>query len=220
MTQETIINIDSLEQELADLQAQLQTSLPLLARLNEIPLQFADLGAKGAAMDEAAKTAQAAADAFTATRQAQEERFETLAEAQAAQHRALANDWEVFSKEQAEQHQLRSEEWQVFRTEDVERHHMLTAEWQAFRTAAETEQNTVMRLAMTTRQELLDRTTAQEALVKSLDERLATMNQALANVAADLHTTRRRQNATAILLSVLVLLSVGLSAAAGWYVFF
>jgi DNA repair exonuclease SbcCD ATPase subunit len=220
MTKDTLTDIDHVEQELAELQAELAKSLPLLAKLNEIPRQFAGLAAECAVMEQAITAAEQANDAFTATRQAQEARFAALAAEQADHRQQLAAAWAAFRTDAIGRQELQAKAWDDFCVEDTAHRKQRAEEWQAFRTAIEAEQNTVMRLAMTTRQELTDRVAAQEALVKSLNERLAALNEALANMGDDLQATRRRQKTTALLLSGLVLLSAGLSAAVAWTVFF
>ena len=85
MTQDTLTSIDNLEQELADLQEQLQASLPLLSTLNDIPKQFTDLAERCRAMSAAAAAAQVQADLLAATRKAQEQQFaEIVAESSVA----------------------------------------------------------------------------------------------------------------------------------------
>ena len=77
-----------------------------------------------------------------------------------------------------------------------------------------------MSIAVTTREELTERAAQQDKLVASLDERMEKMNQALANIAADLQDTRHRQRIVTVLLTAIVLLTLGLSAAAAWFAFF
>lgn len=184
MTQETLTSIDNLEQELADLQEQLQASLPLLSTLNDIPKQFTDLAERCMAMSATAEAAQIQADLLAATRKAQEQQFAEIVAESSVREKALGDRWETF------------------------------------RTAIEGEQRQIMTIAVTTREELTERAGQQDKLVASLDERMEKMNQALANIAADLQDTRHRQSIVTVLLTAIVLLTLALSAAAAWFAFF
>jgi chromosome segregation ATPase len=198
MPTNTLTSIDNLEQEVAELQAQLRDSIPVLAQLKDIPGQLATLAAESTALNAAAAavTSDAAAQAaqLAAGRAALEERF-----AQWLQEAAG-----------------REAQWQA--TADA-RAAQLAEQWESFRSAAETEQNQVMRIAMTTRQELTDRAAVQEKLVASLDERLEKMNGALANMVSDLQVARRDQKRLGALLTVVALAALALSAAAAWAAF-
>ena len=185
MTQDTLTSIDNLEQELAELQEQLQASLPLLSTLNDIPKQFTDLAERCRAMSAAAAAAQVQADLLAATRKAQEQQFAEIV------------------------------------AESSEREKALGDQWQAFRTVVEDEQRHVMSISSDhTRR--IDRSAqrCRTKLVASLDERMEKMNQALTNMAADLQETRHRQKIVTVLLTAIVLLTLGLSAAAAWFAFF
>ena len=184
MTQDTLTSIDNLEQELADLQAQLQASLPLLSTLNDIPKQFTDLAERCRAMSTTAAAAQVQADLLAATRKAQEQQFAEIVAESTVREKALGDRWETF------------------------------------RTALEGEQRQIMAIAVTTREELMERAAQLDTLVASLDERMEKMNQALANIAADLQDTRHRQTIVTVLLTAIVLLTLVLSAAAAWFAFF
>lgn len=104
--------------------------------------------------------------------------------------------------------------------ESSEQEKALSDQWQAFRTAVEDDQRHIRGITVTTRDELIERAALQDKLVASLDDRLERMNQALANMAADLQETRHRQKIVTVLLTAIVLLTVGLSAAAAWFAFF
>ena len=183
MTQDKLTSIDNLEQELAELQEQLQASLPLLSTLNEIPKQFTDLAERCSTMRAAAAAAQVQADLLAATRTAQEQQFAEIV------------------------------------AESSEREKVLGDQWQTFRTAVEEELRQTMGVAVTTRKELTERTALQDKLLASLDERMERMNQALANMAADLQDSRHKQKIVTVLLTAIALLTLGLSAAAAWFAF-
>lgn len=217
MATETLTSIDNLEQEVAELQAQLRDGISSLALLNPIPSQFAALAAECAALNAASaaatSSAQSEAEHLAAARVALEQRCAqwlqeagAQASAQAAQLAAERTDLEE-----------RVTHWQQ---EAGAREARLLEQWNTFRSAAETEQNQVMRIAMTTRQELIDRVAAQEKLVASLDERLEKMNVSLANMVSDLQDARREQKRLAVLLTVVAVLALGLSVAASWVTFF
>jgi DNA repair exonuclease SbcCD ATPase subunit len=184
MTQDTLTSIDNLEQELAELQEQLQASIPLLSTLNDIPKQFTDLAERCRAMSTAAAAAQVQADLLAATRKAQEQQIAEIV------------------------------------AESSEREKALGDQWQAFRTGVEDEQHHIMSVLVTTREESTERAALQDKLVASLDERMEKMNQALANMAADLQEARHKQKVVTMLLTAIMLLTLGLSAAAAWFAFF
>jgi hypothetical protein len=184
MPQSDLIDIDNLEQEFSALQAELQSSLLVLARLKEISAEFDDLATEYTAIKSATGIMQAEALHLATIRVEQEQEF--------AHSVARVN-------------------------EDRTR---LGEEWQQFRTKAESEQNQVLRVAMTTQQEVIDRAAAQDRMLASLDERMEKMNQALAAMMADLQDSRRRQKITSSFLVAIVLLTVGLSAFSAWHVFF
>ncbi len=184
MTQDTLTSIDNLEQELAELQEQLQASLPLLSTLNDIPKQFTDLAERCRTMSAAAAAAQVQADLLAVTRKAQEQQFAEIV------------------------------------TESSEREKALGDQWQAFHTGVEDEQRHIMSVVVATREELTERAALQDKMVASLDERMEKMNQALANMAADLQEARHKQKLVTLLLTAIILLTLGLSAAAAWFAFF
>lgn len=198
MAIDTLTSLDTLEQEVAALQAQLRDSIPVLALLNDIPGRFATLAAESAALNAASAAATAAAESqaeqLAAGRSALEERFRQWVQETAARE----TQW----REAADAHAAQ-----------------LVEQWNSFRSAAEIEQNQVLRIAMTTRQELTDRVAAQEKLVASLDKRLEKMNGALTNMVSDLQAARRNQKHLSVLLTVVALVALALSAAAAWAAF-
>ena len=183
MTQDKLTSIDNLEQELAELQEQLQASLPLLSTLNDIPKQFTDLAERCRAMSATAAAAQVQADLLAATRKTHEQQFAEIV------------------------------------AESSEREKALGDQWQTFRTVMEDEQRHVMSIAVTTRDELTESAALQDKVVASLDERMEKMNQALTNMAADLQEAQHKQKIVTVLLTAIVLLTLGLGAAAAWFVF-
>lgn len=217
MPTDTLTSIDNLEQEMADLQAHLRAGIPALALLNDIPAQFADLAAECTALNAASAGATAEAKAQTeqlaAGRAALEGQFTQWLQAADARESAHA-------AERAAARASLEERFTQLLQEAGAHEAQLQEQWSSFRSAAESEQNQVMRIALTTRQELTDRVEAQEKLVASLDERLATMNNSLANMVKDLDDARRSQGQLARLLALVTLAALGLSAAAAWFAFF
>lgn len=213
LTSDRLTSIDTLEEELTALQADLRGSLALLAQLNHIPEQFANLAAETAAINAASATATAAAEEqaheLAAARVALEERFAHWLQEAGAREAQLAAG-----------HAALEDRFTQWLQETGARETQLAEQWNAFRTAAETEQNQVMRIAMTTRQELIDRAGAQEQLVSALNERMEKMNTSLTNMVEDLQDARREQKRLAILVTFVSLLALGLSAAASYVVFF
>lgn len=216
-----LTSIDNLEQEVAELQSQLRSSIPSLVLLTEIPEQLAQLAAECTALNAASVAAtveaRSQAEQLAAGRTALEDRVTQWK--QAAEAREIAQKAEIAAA--SANLEDRITQWQQ---EAGERHSahvtQMVEQWNTFRSAAEAEQNQVMRIAMTTRQELTDRIAAQEKLVASLDERLAKMNDSLANLVTDLRDTRREQRWLALLVAVIALVALAVSAGAVWAVFF
>ncbi len=246
MPTDTLTSIDNLEQEVTELQAQLRDSIPALALLNEIPGQFAQLAAECTALNAAstAATAEARLQAeqlaaghaslekqvtqwLEANKARESVRDTEMATKSAAMEKSFA-EWlqEAGVREDAMREQIAEESASLekrftqWRQEASAAEAQLLDQWNTFRSAAEAEQNQVMRIAMTTRQELTDRIVAQEKLVASLDERLARMNDSLANMVGDLRDARREQRRLALLLAIMALAALATGAAASWAVFF
>lgn len=246
MTIDTLTSIDNLEQEVAELQAQLRDSISSLALLDPIPRQFTALAAECAALNAASvaatSNAQAEAGHLAAARVALEQRIaqwiqeadardnarETFMQEKLAAFEERLTQWlqEAGAHSDAQAAKMAAERASLeervthWQEEAGAREAQLLEQWNTFRSAAETEQNQVMRIAMTTRQELIDRATAQEKLIASLDERMEKMNASLTNMVSDLQAARREQKRLAVLLTAVAVLALGLSVAASWVTFF